>query len=368
MANFLHELDNWFMTKWSANKPNNSLAPLPPANFELTSKQTKLLIEVVALLARLDEAAELLANPSVFNNALPMLETTSSSRIENIITTHDELFVADVSSSQSISPDTRLAMRNRAALSLGFESIAKRPVSSKLLADVASELLGYQVKVRHLPGTFIGEPGSRVYTPPEGQDLIEMLLDDLVSFIGSSQLHPVLVMILAHYQFEAIHPYPDGNGRTGRVLNHLVLSQAGLLRSPVLNLSSYLVRNRDQYYERLHAVEAKGDWPGWVDFMLEALHSATLDSFGKLKELTLRQLEFTESVYSFVGKLAPDFAQLLFEKPYCQIGHVVDRLEISRPTASKHLETLVGAELLTSLVSGKEKFFINHKMLEVLGR
>lgn len=356
------------MTKWSANEPNNGLAPLPPSNFELSTRQNQLLLEVVSLLARLDEASELLANPRVFNNALPMLETVSSSRIENIITTHDELFVADVSSGQPISADTRLAMRNRAAMSLGFESIAQRPISTKLLAEVASELLGYQVKVRNLPGTFIGEPGRRVYTPPEGQALIEKKLNELVSFICSSEMHPVLVMILAHYQFEAIHPYPDGNGRTGRVLNHLILSQAGLLRSPVLNLSSYLVRNRAEYYERLHAVESKDDWPAWVDFMLEALRSATLDSFGKLKELTLKQLKFTERLYPIVGKLAPDLAQLLFEKPYCQIGHVVDWLGVSRPTASKYLESMVREELLTSLVSGKEKFFINQTMLEVLGR
>jgi Fic family protein len=356
------------MTKWSADKPNNALAPLPPTNYSLTPKQAESLLEVVSLLARLDEASELLANPSVFNNALPMLEISSSSRIENIITTHEEMFVADASTTQPISPETRLAMRNRAALRLGLESIAKRPISAKLLEQVASELLGYQVAVRTLPGTFIGEIGNRVYTPPEGKALVERLLDELVVFIGSSQLHPVLVMILAHYQFEAIHPYPDANGRTGRVLNLLVLQQTGLLQSPVLNLSGYLVRNRDEYYERIHAVEANSDWAGWVDFMLEAIRVATMDSYGKLKELTLKQLEVAEKLHSLVGKFAPSLAQLLFEKPYCQIGHVVTRLGVSRPTASKFLEALVRAGLLTSFVSGKEKFFVNNTMLEVLGR
>jgi Fic family protein len=322
----------------------------------------------VGLLARLDEAAELLANPSVFNNALPMLEVSSSSGIENIITTHDELFFADTSVSQPITSDTKLAMRNRSALNLGFESISKRPITVTLLTEIASELLGYQAGIRHLPGTFIGEIGNRVYTPPEGKTLLENLLQDLVSFIGSSDLHPVLVMILAHYQFEAIHPFPDGNGRTGRVLNHLILSQRNLLRSPVLNLYTYLVQNREEYYRRLHAVESLGDWSGWIGFMLSAMRAAVADSYKKIKELTVSQREFTNRLNLLVGKSATSLSQLLYEKPYCQIGHVVDRLQVSRPTASKLLETLVTGGELTSFVSGKEKFFVNRGMLEVLAK
>lgn len=356
------------MTKWDANKPNNGLAALPPKNFSLTREQNDLLLEVVGLLARLDEAAELLANPSVFNNALPMLEVAASSAIENIITTHDEMFVANVSKTQPISLETVLAMRNRAALNLGFEAISSRPLSVRLLVDVASELLGHQISVRHLPGTFIGSMSKRIYTPPEGKELVEKLLADLVTFIGNSSFNPVITMILAHYQFEAIHPFPDGNGRTGRVLNHLILKQGELLKSPVLNLSSYLVQNRDEYYRRIHAVEASGDWAGWVTFMLLAMRDSVMDSYGKLKALTLEQFTFEEKHSGVLGKLVSPLTQLLFEKPYCQIGHVVERLKVSRPTASKLLEALVAAGALTSFVSGKEKFFVNRGMLEVLAK
>lgn len=356
------------MNRWNANNPNNGLASLPPKNFSLTREQNELLIEVVGLLARLDEAAALLANPSVFNNALPMLEVAASSAIENIITTHDEMFVANVSTTQPISPETVLAMRNRAALNLGFETISRRPLSTRLLVDVVSELLGHRVSVRHLPGTYIGFASERIYTPPEGKELLEQLLGDLVSFIGDSDLNPVLKMILAHYQFEAIHPFPDGNGRTGRVLNHLILNQGGLLKSPVLNLSTYLVRNRDEYYRRIHAVEESGDWSGWVTFMLQAMRESVSDSYGKLKSLTLAQLHFAEENSGILGKFVTPLTQLLFEKPYCQIGHVVERLDVSRPTASKLLESLVAARALTSFVSGKEKFFVNLGMLEVLAK
>ena len=356
------------MTTWDANKPNNGLAFLPPKNLSLTREQNDLLIEVVGLLARLDEAAELLANPSVFNNALPMLEVAASSAIENIITTHDEMFVANVSTTQPISPETVLAMRNRAALNLGFEAISRRPLSIRLLVDVASELLGHPIKVRHFPGTYIGSGSKRIYTPPEGKELLEKLLGDLVTFIETSDLNPVVKMILAHYQFEAIHPFPDGNGRTGRVLNHLILKQGELLKSPVLNLSSYLVRNRDEYYQRIHSVEAVGDWSGWITFMLEAMRESVSASYGKLKALTLVQLAFEEENRGVLGKFVNPLTQLLFEKPYCQIGHVVERLQVSRPTASKLLEALVGVGSLTSFVSGKEKFFVNCKMLEVLAK
>jgi Fic family protein len=356
------------MNQWNASRPNNELAALPPIGFRVTAEQSLLLLEVVGLLARLDEAADLLANPSVFNNALPMLEIASSSRIENIITTHDEMFVASVSTTQPVTPATRLAMKNRAAMNFGFSAVVDRPISVKLLGEIASGLLGYEVAVRSLPGTFIGDAGNRTYTPPEGKELLASLLGDLVEFIGSSEMHPVLVMIFAHYQFEAIHPYPDGNGRTGRVLNHLILTQAGLLRAPVLNLSTYLVRHREEYYRRLHGVESLGDWAGWITFMLGALRSAVLDSYSKMKELTFRQLKFSEELMPLVGKSSDELSQLLFEKPYCQIGHVVERLGVSRPTASKFLEALVRAGLLTSFVSGKEKFFVNKGMLEVLAK
>lgn len=356
------------MTKWSADQPNNGLLPLPPKNFSITAENQALLLEVVSILARLDEAAELLSNPAVFNNALPMLEIAASSRIENIITTHDEMFVADASTTQPITQATKLAMKNRSALNLGFETISSRPISTKLLTEIASELLGYRISIRNLPGTFIGEQGKRTYTPPEGKKLIEGMLHELVVFIGESSLHPVLVMILAHYQFEAIHPFADGNGRTGRVLNLLILNQAGLLKAPVLNLSSYLVKHRDEYYKRLHAIEAKQDWNGWINFMLRGVKLASLDSYTKLKALTLYQLTFEEEFSAELGKFGNLLTQLLFEKPYCQIGHVVERLGVSRPTASKLLEALVTGGALTSFVSGKEKFFVNQGMLEVLAK
>jgi len=356
------------MSEWNPNKPNNGLKSLPPSGFLLNERHQGLLLEVVELLGRLDEAADLLANPSVFNNALPMLEVAASSRIENIITTHDEMFVADVSSTQPIGADTKLAMRNRAALALGFEALSKRPLTVPLLVELASELLGYQVDFRNLPGTFIGSANERVYTPPEGKVLLEGLLQDLVSFVAESDLHVVLVMVFAHYQFEAIHPFPDGNGRTGRVLNHLILKGGGVLKSPVLNLSSYLVRHRDEYYQRLHDVEASSDWDGWVEFMLVAMSVSVKESYSKLKDLTLAQLLMTERCAVDAGKFGSELVQLLFEKPYCQIGHVVERLGISRPTASKLLERLVDSGELTSLVSGKEKFFVNSKMLEVLAK
>ena len=354
------------MNGWNANEPNNGLEPLPPQGFELSDAQQQKLIEAASLLARLDEAADLLANPAVFNNVMPLLEIVSSSRIESIITTNDEMFVANASATQPLTPATRQALAARAAMNLGFETLASRPISIKLLNALASQVLGYETGPRNLPGTFLGGTEGRIYTPPTGEERITRMLGELVTFLSKDGLHPILRMILAHYQFEAIHPYPDGNGRTGRILNHLILNQSGLLKAPVLDLSSYLVANRNKYYEALHGVESSGDWSGWTTFVLDALIASTADSYGKLKKLTLAQLRFGEENEDVLGKFTEELVQLLFEKPYCQIGHVVERLSVSRPTASKVLEALVRKNVLTSFVSGKEKFFVNTRMLEVL--
>ena len=352
------------MTKWSSDQPNNGLKPLPPEGFQLNAAQTMRLVEVASMLARLDEAAELLANPRVFNNVLPMLEITASSRIENIVTTHDELFIAEAIASQPVSLATSQAIRNRRALNLGIETVATRPISIKLIRAIATELLGHDAQVRNLPGTFIGNSKTRIYTPPEGKERIEGMLRELIEFVGAGNLHPILTMCFAHYQFEAIHPFTDGNGRTGRALNLLILLQSGLLKNPVLNLSNSMVEQRERYYNRLHSVEATGDWGGWIDFMLDMVANAAADSHRKLKEISLAQIKFEERMAN--GKHAKELTQLLFEKPYCQIAHLVDRLNVSRPTAAKMLETLVASGELDSFVSGKDKIFVNRKLLEVL--
>jgi Fic family protein len=217
--------------------------------------------------------------------------------------------------------------------------------------------------LRSQPGTVIQSKGKTVYTPPKPEELKSCLLNWEKYINREDVLHPLIVMALSHFQFEAIHPFADGNGRTGRVLNVLHLVASGLLQEPVLQMSQYLNRNRDEYYKRLRAVDQKQEWVPWVLFILEAVRVSALESAAKLKAVTSLQLTFIER-YEAKASLI----QLIFEKPYVQIGQVVERCGVTRVTAANWLESLENQGALSSLVSGREKFFINKELVEVLGK
>jgi Fic family protein len=313
-------------------------------------------------LARLDEISRLLENAPVFINTIPVLEAQASSAIENVVTTHDSIFRADVSSSKT-DQETLLALRLRKAIIAGTELARDRGISFKLAQLVCSGLLGRDMPMRSQPGTVIQSEGKTVYTPPEPSEL-RGKLEHWEEFMNREDvLHPLIVMALSHYQFEAIHPFADGNGRTGRVLNVLYLVASGLLQEPVLQMSQFLNRNRDEYYLRLREVDQDEAWIPWVLFMLEAVRVSAVESSTKLKAITTMQLSFIER-YEAKASLI----QLIFEKPYVQIGQVVERCGVTRVTAASWLESLERQGALRSLVSGREKFFINKELIEALGK
>jgi Fic family protein len=342
------------------NVPFDSLPKLPPAVDFAVPEIFAAVIAASNALARLDEIAELLDNSAVFMNAIPALEAQASSQIEQIVTTNDAIFRAEVSGTK---PDiaTDLALRLRRSITLGAELASKRGLTSKLAETICSELLGHEMKPRANAGTVIQSNGQTIYTPPSPVEL-PRLLAEWEGFMNSSDsLHPLIVMALGHYQFEAIHPFSDGNGRTGRVLNVLALVNAGLLKEPVLQMSRAIEVRRNDYYRLLNRVTAEGAWVEWVLFMLEVVAEAARDSAHKLKAITMLQLTFGER-YETKAELVP----LLFEKPYCQIGHVVERCGVTRVTAANWLESLENQGALGSVVSGREKFFVNRELLEVL--
>jgi Fic family protein len=311
-------------------------------------------------LARLDEIAQLLENAPVFINTIPVLEAQASSAIENVVTTHDSIFSADVSSTKP-DQETLLALRLRKAIIAGTEVATKRGVSFNLAQLVCSELLGRQMPLRSQPGTVLLSQGQTVYTPP-GPDALLELISDWEKYVNREDvLHPLIVMAISHYQFEAIHPFSDGNGRTGRVLNVLHLVASGLLSQPVLQMSQYLLRNRDEYYQRLRDVDQNEAWIPWVLFTLEGVRISAVESANKLKAVTTLQLSFAER---YVAKAT--LIQLIFEKPYVQIRQVAERCGVTRVTAASWLESLENQGALSSVVSGREKFFINKELIEVL--
>jgi Fic family protein len=350
---------------WSPEVPFNDLPPLPPDGIDLESKAVlKATVEARAELAAVAQAGQLLPNPSVLIHAVPLLEAQASSEIENIVTTSDELFKhADSGGGDHA---TKEALRYRHALFAGLSAIGDRPLSAATAVEVCTRLQGRTMDVRAVPGTRIANPVTRevIYAPPEGSQVIRELLSDWERFIhAGDDLDPLVRMAVAHYQFEAIHPFHDGNGRTGRVLN------IGLLHAPILYLSRTIIARKNDYYRLLLAVTADGAWEEWILFMVDAVRESATSTSRKIAAIRTCQNDIAERARDASrGGRDAQFLDLLLEQPYCRISTVVDRCDVSRQTASGWLHALVAAGLLRDVKVGREVLFVNHQFLDVLTR
>jgi Fic family protein len=259
--------------RWSPSDPYNHLPLLPPTG-ELETKRTlKQCIASRAALAELKQAAELIPNQSVLINTLPLLEAKDSSEIENIVTTTDKLFQF-LSADAGADPATKEALRYRIALMEGFRQLDARPLSTRTAETICSRIRGTTMTVRKVPGTILVNEATAeaIYTPPLGESRLRDLLANWERFLHDElDLDPLIKMAVAHYQFEAIHPFTDGNGRTGRVLNSLYLIHEKLLTLPILYLSRYIIANKTDYYRLLLAVTRDHAWEDWLLYFLRAV-------------------------------------------------------------------------------------------------
>lgn len=357
---------------WAPDSPFNDLPDLPPPTDVESKRILKQVAEARAALASLDQAARRIPNPRVLLNSIPLLEAQASSEIENIVTTADELFTADQLDEESARPEAKEALRYRVALLDGVRSVRERPLSTGTLISICSTLQARDMRVRDLPGTFIGNPVTReaTYTPPEGQRLLMERLDAWSRFIHSNtSLDPLVLMALAHYQFEAIHPFSDGNGRTGRIVNILLLIDRGLLSEPILYLSRYIIQNKSEYYRLLLAVTAESAWEDWVTFMLEGIRQTALSTIEKIDDIQALHREMQAELRAALpGGANADLLDVLFEQPFCRITTVMDRCSVSRPTATKWLKLLADAQILVPLKVGKSLIFVNRKFFSLLTR
>jgi Fic family protein len=356
---------------WDPGLPYNDL-PSPPHVERLETRAVlKAVIRARAHLAVLDRSARLLPNPAILINAIPLLEAQASSAIENIVTTTDLLFRHAVNE-DAADPATKEALRYRTALRAGFERVRARGLTSAVAVEICTAVKGYQVQVRAVPGTRIGNPttGEVSYSPPEGPEVIAAKLAEWEQFIHRDDgMDPLVRMAAAHYQFEAIHPFTDGNGRTGRIINILMLVEAGLLEQPVLYLSEYFIRTRQEYYRRLLAVTADQAWGEWIEYVLQGVAESAQRTSLKIDRIRDLMVDFDRSARAVSRAAGGGVLQsVLFEQPYCRIGTVMDRCEVSRPTATAWLDSLVKAGLLTDSRVGRERIFLNHALLEVLNR
>lgn len=353
-------------------RPFNNLPLLPP-NPEAVETQAilKACIPARAALAELKQAGELLPDPGLLTNLIPILEARDSSEIENIFTTTDKLF-RYAHEAYGADAATKEALRYRTALEEGFSQLQKRPLSVSTASEVCSTLKGQDMDVRKLPGTVIGNQstGQVIYTPPEGENLIRDLLSNWEKYLHlEDDIDPLIKMAISHYQFEAIHPFYDGNGRTGRILNVLYLIEQGLLTLPSLYLSRYIVQNKSTYYFLLNQVTKEGHWEPWILYMLKGVEQVSGWTCLKISAVRKLMLNTSDYVSSALPKIySRELMELIFEQPYCRIHSVVDRNIAKRQTASVYLKQLTSIGVLEEQTVGKEKLFVHPKLMALMTR
>lgn len=322
-------------------------------------------------LAALDMACRRLADPSLLINTVPLMEAQASSEIENIVTTNDELFrAANNAASAPVTPATKEALRYRAALREGQQLLDQRPLTAQTAVAVCNVLMGTAQRVRDQPGTFIGNPatGEQIYSPPEGRDLIWAKLSAWERFLHDHHdLDPLIALALLHYQFEAIHPFFDGNGRTGRVLNLLFLMHSGLLSQPVLYLSGYLLEHRSGYYAGLLGVTAENRWEDWICFILAAVESTSKNTLRLVDAVTAHREDLEHRIRQRFPHLpAAELSRLMTAQPYIRIETVVNAELSQRQTAARWLNVLAEEGLVRSERVGRNRIFINTALLRIL--
>jgi Fic family protein len=317
---------------------------------------------------------ETIPNQAILVNSIILQEAKASSEVENIITTHDALFRAFTAQTGQINPATKEVLRYREALWEGFNTLHKRPfLTTNLFIRIVQTIRANQAGIRNTPGTKVlnAATGEVVFTPPEGETRIREKLKNLEEYIhAEDRVDPLIKLALIHYQFEAIHPFTDGNGRTGRIVNILYLVTRGLLDLPVLYLSKHIIEQKSDYYRLLRSVTEDGEWEPWILYILEAVEQTALHTRDKI--IAIRNL-MDETLQYAKEKLPPrvyskDLIEILFRQPYTKGQFLVDAGIAERKTAANYLKEIEKAGILKAQRLGKEKLYLNVKLFELLSK
>ncbi len=356
---------------WKPDRPYNEMPHLPPTTELETKPVLKQCVTARAALAELKQAAELIPNPAMLINTLPLLEARASSEIENIVTTADKLF-RHLQADAGADPATKEALRYRRALLEGVQALKNRPLTTRTAEAICTHIKGVEMTVRKVPGTALANDatGAVVYTPPEGEARIRDLLANWERFLHEEEaIDPLVRMAAAHYQFEAIHPFTDGNGRTGRVVNSLFLVEQGLLPLPILYLSRYIIAHKADYYRLLLAVTRENAWEPWLLYMLRAVEDTAAWTTAKIGAVRKLATDTTECVRVKLPKIySRELVDVIFEQPYCRIANLVQARIAGRQAASRYLKALVSLGVLREQTFGKEKLFVHPKLMNLLTR
>lgn len=348
----------------------DGLAFLPPESAKIeTVRILKQENKAASALAELKGIAHIIPNQSILINAIVLREAKDSSEIENIITTQDDLYKAASSTISRIDPATKEVMFYREALYEGFKKIKKRGLLSiNDIVELQKILIQNDAGIRTTQGTALvnDKTGAVIYTPPQSGPAIDKLLKNFVEYLNNDETSLAKMAVL-HYQFETIHPFYDGNGRTGRIVNILYLILKAYLDIPILYLSSYIIKNKAQYYELLLSVTRDDKWEEWIVYMLKGLEATARETIAKIKGIR----SLLDATIEMVKEKAPkiyskELVETLFVNPYCKIGLITEAVKVERKAASRYLRQLEAIGVLKSYKIGKENIFINRELVELL--
>jgi Fic family protein len=353
------------------HRPYNDLPTLPPSVDLETKPVLKQAIAANKALAELKGAGELVPNQADLIQSIGLQEAKLSSEIENIVTTNDELYRAFANHGERADLHTREVLRYNDALWYGFNSIQNqnRSLTTNLFEELFQRIKQSSAGVRKTPGTKLAnDAGEVIYTPPEGETILRDKLANLERFIyAEDDLDPLVKLAVCHYQFEAIHPFTDGNGRTGRILNILFLVEHRLLDIPVLYLSRYISENKDHYYSGLRRVTEIGDWETWILYMLGAIEQTARATHKRILDIRDLMAKDIERIKSELPKIySKDLLELLYRQPYCKIRFLEEAGIAQRQTASTYLKELERIGVLSGVKMGRELYYINQKFMRLL--
>ncbi len=351
-------MNKWILSELPVNQPLESVRIL------------KMLPKAHAALAELKGIASTIPNQNILINSITVQEAKDSSEIENIITTHDELYKSELNLMKSL--ESKEVQNYITALKTGYELVNKSGLlKTSTILKIQGKLEQNNAGFRKVPGTVLrnSQTGEIIYEPPQDPKAILDLMQNLEKFINDSNisdLDPLVKMAIIHFQFESIHPFYDGNGRTGRIINILYLIAHNLLNVPVLYLSSYIIRNKGKYYELLQSIRNTNNWEEWIIYIIngvEIISKETIELILEIKDqMQLTKIEL-RNTYKFYSQ---DLLNNLYKHPYTKIEFVVRDLNVSRLTAANYLNQLSTDGILRKEKIGKSNYYVNEKLFEIL--
>ena len=325
-----------------------------------------------AALAELKGVLQSIPNQIILLNAVSIQEAKDSSSIENIITTHDDLYKANLDFEVSISPNVKEVQNYVAAMKRGFELVQSQGLlTNQTLLKIQETLEGNNAGFRKLPGTALknAQTGAVIYLPPQDPAEIQELMTNLEQFINDPEMSdydPLVKMAIIHYQFESIHPFYDGNGRTGRILNILYLILTGLQKLPILYLSNHLIQNKADYYRLLQGVREKGDWESWISYMIRGVEHTAKETIQLIEALKVLMAEMKNQLRDHYKFYSQELLNNLFAHPYTKIEFLVRDLGVSRLTAANYLNQLAKDGVLRKERLGTGNYYVNERLFELL--